>query len=98
MRAALPLLVNDSPLHILSTYTRAVDVWLLHQREKKKYDKSRANYDAAVLKVRSINAKKGQVNLEKLAEAEDERDRLKEVPSRPSFSSSSLVSETMRMH
>ncbi|ELR16312.1 uncharacterized protein ACA1_203160 [Acanthamoeba castellanii str. Neff] len=49
------------------------------KREKKKYDKSRANYDAAVLKVRSINAKKGQVNLEKLAEAEDERDRLKEV-------------------
>jgi hypothetical protein len=49
------------------------------QREKKTYDKSRANYDAAVLKVRSINAKKGQVNLEKLAEAEDERDRLKEV-------------------
>ncbi len=55
-------------------------MWPRHQREKKKYDKSRANYDAAVLKVRSINAKKGQVNLEKLAEAEDERDRLKEVP------------------
>jgi len=32
-----------------------------------------------VLKVRSIHAKKGQVNLEKLAEAEAERDRLKEV-------------------
>jgi hypothetical protein len=70
-------------------------VWPRHQREKKKYDKSRANYDAAVLKVRSINAKKGQVNLEKLAEAEDERDRLKEVPPTSSSSFSVVVIVTI---
>ncbi|KAL6064788.1 inositol polyphosphate 5-phosphatase [Balamuthia mandrillaris] len=62
----------------------STDVFLANDYEvakeqKKKYDKTRANYDAAVQKVKSINAKKGQVNLERLGTAERERDRLKEI-------------------